>query len=190
MVKKIDNEKVLEMFKAGVPQKDIAQHFNVSCPAICKKLKRLLPAPESVLDKYNFTDQQKQFVIEKAKGKTNTQAALASYEAGSLQSAKVIGSNLMAKPEVQQSINELLDTVGLTRLYRVRRLKQHIDSALPDISLKGLDMSFKLDGSFSDKSAAAGVTIMATNFQVVLSPSEVEKYADNIDNIETIEIKK
>ena len=129
MVKKIDNEKVLEMFKAGVPQKDIAQHFNVSCPAICKKLKRLLPAPESVLDKYNFTDQQKQFVIEKAKGKTNTQAALASYEAGSLQSAKVIGSNLMAKPEVQQSINELLDPVGLTMLYRERRLKQHIDSA-------------------------------------------------------------
>lgn len=148
MVKKIDNEKMLQMFKEGIPQKDMALHFGCSCPAICKKLKRLLPAPESVLDKYNFTEQQKQFVIEKAKGKNNTQAALTSYETGSMQAAKVIGSNLMQKPEIQQSIAELMDGCGLTRQYRIRRLKQHVDSALPDISLKGLDMSFKLDNSY------------------------------------------
>ncbi|MCX5811095.1 MAG: terminase small subunit [Proteobacteria bacterium] len=181
MVKKIDNDKMLEMFKQGIPQKDIASHFNASCPAICKKLKRLLPQPENILDKYNFTEQQQQFVIEKAKGKNNTQAALSSYETGSMQAAKVIGSNLMQKPEIQQSIAELMDGCGLTRQYRIRRLKQHVDSALPDISLKGLDMSFKLDNSYPpQRNVNLNVDIVPT------SPVDIQvlfgEKKENVDN--------
>jgi hypothetical protein len=109
----------------------------------------LLPQPVEVLDKYDLTDQQKHFVIEKAKGKTNTQAALASYEVTSMQSAKVIGSQLMGKPEIEMAINELMAEAGLTKRYRLRKVRQHIDHPDPNVSLKGLDMSFKLDGSYA-----------------------------------------
>ena len=147
-MKRIDDTVLLTMFKEGKMQKDIAAHFGVSSVAVCKRLKRLLPAPESVLDKSNLTEKEKTFCIEKAKGKTNTQAALASYEAGSMQSAKVMGSQLMDKPEIQQTIAELMDNCGLTRNYRIKRLKQHVDHVDPQASLRALDMSFKLDNSY------------------------------------------
>ena len=117
--------------------------------AVCKRIKRLLPKPQQVLDKYNLTDQQKRFVIEKVRGKTNTQAVLASYEVNSLQSAKVIGSQLMDKLEVKMAIGELMDYHGMGRSYRIGRLKDHIDNQDPVVSLKALDLSWRLDGSYA-----------------------------------------
>lgn len=148
------------MIKQGIPQKDIAKHFGVSCPAICKRLKRLSPQPEVILDKHNLTDKEKAFVIEKTKGKTNTQAVLSSYEVSSMESAKVIGSQLMAKPEVKMAIDELMEQHGLTRSYRVQRIKHHVDHADPNVSLKALDMTFKLDGSYApERHAVANFSI-------------------------------
>lgn len=82
-MQKIDTTLLLKMIKEGKSQKECAEFFKVSCPAICKRLKRLLPPPEVTLDKHNLTDKEKAFVIEKAKGKTNTQAVLSSYEVSS-----------------------------------------------------------------------------------------------------------
>ncbi len=148
-VKKIDDDELLEMYHKGIMQKDIAVHFKVSPVAICNRLKRLLPQPETVLDNYNLTEKERSFVIEKAQGRSNTQAVLASqYEAGSLQSAKVLGSQLMDKPEVRQAIDELMEIHGLGRSYRIQRLKHHVDHRDPNVSLKALDMSFKLDNSY------------------------------------------
>jgi hypothetical protein len=143
--KKIDDNLLLEMLKQGKLQKEIAEHFGVTPVAICKRLQKLLPPPESILIKHDLTDQQKRFCIEKAKGKTNTQAVLSSYEVGSMQSAKVIGSNLMDKSNVRQAIDELMEIHGLSRSYRIQRLKQHVDNPIDaNVSLKALDMSFKL----------------------------------------------
>lgn len=144
--RKIDDNQLLEMFREGKIQKEIAKYFNCSPVAVSKRLKRLLPDP---LVNHSLTEQQKRFVIEKGKGKSNTQAALAAYECGSLQSAKVIGSQLMSDPEINTAIQELMDSEGLTRRYRVRRLRHHVDNRDPNVSLKGLDMSFKLDGSYA-----------------------------------------
>lgn len=131
-------------------QKEIAAFFCVSPVAICKRLKRLLPQPAQVLDKYNLTNQQKQFVIEKAKGKTNTQAVMASYEVTSMQSAKVIGSQLMHKPKIPMAINDLGEQlkIYMPQNYRVRKLRSHADNPDPVVSLKALDLSWKLDGSY------------------------------------------
>lgn len=149
MRKKIDDTLLLEMSNQGKQQKEIARIMGVSCPAICKRLKRLLsPTPDSVLEKYNLTGQQSQFVIEKAKGKTNTQAALESYEVSSRKSAKVIGSQLMAEPVIQMALNELMDTY-LPQHYRIRKLRSHADHTDPMVSLKALDLSWKLDGSYA-----------------------------------------
>jgi len=148
MRRKIDDIVLLEMLKQGKLQKEIAEHFGVSPVAICKRLKRLLPQPESVLDKYSLTDQQKQFVIEKAKGKTNIQAVMASYEVSSRVSAKVIGSQLMNMPKVKMSLSELHE-IHLPQDYKIMRLRTHADNVDPMVSLKALDLSWKLDGSYA-----------------------------------------
>lgn len=149
MRKKINDALLLEMLNQGKQQKEIAAYFKVSPVAVCKRVKRLLsPTPESVLDKYDLTDQQKAFVVEKAKGKTNTQAALQTYEVSSRKSAKVIGSQLMAEPVVRMALNELMETY-LPQHYRIRKLRSHADHADPVVSLKALDLSWRLDGSFA-----------------------------------------
>jgi predicted transcriptional regulator len=142
--KVIDDDKLMEMVHKGIPQKDIARELGVSAPAICKRLKKLIPAPD--LSKYGLTARQINFVKAKASGKTNTQAVLDSYETGSMESAKSIGTKLMDSPEVNLAIKELMDYHGLTRSHRISRLKQHIDNRDPNVSLRGLDLSFRLDG--------------------------------------------
>lgn len=147
--KLIDDSKLLEMHREGKPQKEMAAFFNVSPVAVSKRLKRLLPQPGTILDKYDLTERERAFVIQKAKGKSNTQAALESCDATSRESAKAIGSTLANKPEVKQAIDEVMENCGLTRTYRVIKLKNHVDNRDPGISLKALDMSFKLDGSYA-----------------------------------------
>jgi len=152
--RKIDDTLLLEMLNEGKQQKEIAAWFKVSPAAVCKRIKRLLsPTPESILDKYNLTDQQKMFVVEKAKGRSNTEAALESYEASSRKSAKVIGSQLMAEPEIKMALNELMDTY-LPQHYRIRKLRSHADNPDPTVSLKALDLSWKLDGSYAPEKHA------------------------------------
>jgi hypothetical protein len=93
-MRKTHDEEILKMLKAGKTQKEIAAHFGVSPPAICKRLKRLVPPPKS-LEK--LTQKEQKFAIERAKGKTQTQAALASHDCASLASAKSLGSQFKFK---------------------------------------------------------------------------------------------
>ncbi|MEW6214911.1 MAG: terminase small subunit [Nitrospirota bacterium] len=145
--RKTDDEVILRMLKEGKTQKQIAGHFGVSPTAVHKRVRRLCLPEMPHFDK--LTDKEKRFVIEKARGKTATQAVLDSYEVTSRESAKVMGSQLMAKPEIQMSMEELMAYCGANKLYRIRRLKQIIDSADLNLVHKGLDMSFKLDGSYA-----------------------------------------
>lgn len=149
-VRLIDDDKLLEMYRAGKLQREIAEYFKVSPVAVSKRLKRLLPKPETILDKYGLTDKERSFVIEKAKGKSSTQSALESYDARSRDTAKVIGSQLMDNPKVRMAIDELMDAHGLTRSYRIGKLKNHVDNRDPNISLKALDQSWKIDGTYID----------------------------------------
>lgn len=145
-MQKIDTNLLLKMIKEGKSQKECAKHFGVSPVAVCKRLKRLVPPPKSL---ENLTEKEKKFAIEVAKGKTATQAALSSFDVSSMNSAKVMGSQLMDKPEIKMAINELLDYHGLTKSYRVQKIKGHVDHNDPNVSLKALDMSFKLDGTYA-----------------------------------------
>jgi hypothetical protein len=80
-----------------------------------------------------------------------------SYDVTSRESAKSLSSQLMAKPEIQMSITELMDYCGIDKPYRVRRLKNIIDCRDLNIAHKGLDMSFKLDGSYAAEKHLHGV---------------------------------
>ena len=148
--RKIDDNLLLQLFreekdKKGI-QKKLAEHFNVSPVAIHKRLKRILPKPQS-LEK--LTDKEQKFVVAVASGKSRTQAAMDSFDVSTRASAKAMQNALMQKDDVRIAINELLEIYGLTRGYRINKLKTHIDHVDPGISLKGLDMSFKLDGLYA-----------------------------------------
>jgi len=148
MTRKLIDDELLSLYKRGMLQKDIAKHFNVSPVAVCKRLKRLLPAPEAILSKHNLTEKERGFVIAKVNGKSNVQAVMNAYDVTSKESAKAMGTKLMDKPEIRQAIEELMETSGLSRSYRVQKLKEHVDNRDPGVSLRALDMSFRLDASY------------------------------------------
>ncbi|OPY71010.1 MAG: Terminase small subunit [Syntrophorhabdaceae bacterium PtaU1.Bin034] len=146
--KKIDDTVLLRLYQdEGKSQKEIAAFFGCTPPPVCRRLKKLLPkrTPEAF---EKLTDKEKQFCVAMAEGKNQTDAALEAYDTESRKSAKVIGSNLMARPEIQSTISELMDIHGLTRDYRIKKLKKHVDDTDANISLRALDICNKLDNSY------------------------------------------
>ncbi|MCX5806592.1 MAG: terminase small subunit [Proteobacteria bacterium] len=146
-MQRVNDDELLKMLDDKIPQKDIAKHFGVSNGWITKR-KQLLQTPEPE----NFsklTEQQRCFVIEKVKGRSNVDAAFTAYNATSRDSARNIASDLMQKDEINLSIRELMENHGLTRIYRIKRLKQHVDNKSPDISLKALHQSWQLGGDYA-----------------------------------------
>ncbi len=173
MARKTDDSIILQMLEAGESQKAIAAHFNVSPAAICKRVKKINAVLRVGKSLESLTEKEQKFALSVAEGKTQTQAALDSHECSSLDSAKSIGYQLMQKPDIQTAVAELMQEEGLTRRYRVQRLKGHIDHPDPNVSLKGLDQSWKLDGAYTEKH----VHVHAT-------------YADMLGNLEDINAKK
>lgn len=147
-MRKTNDDTILKMLKEGKTQKEIAEHFSVSPAAICKRVKKLLPEPES-LDQ--LTDKEQAFAVGISKGLTQTDAALKAFDVGSRASAKSLGCQLMTKPDIQISVRDLMQQQGLTRTYRVRKLKQHVDNRDPNVSLKALDQSWKIDGAYTEQ---------------------------------------
>ncbi len=145
-MRKTDDTIILKLLKEGRTQKEIAKYFNVSPAAICKRLKRIKPLPESF---ENLTDKEREFALQVSEGKSQTEAALLSYDCTSRDSAKSLGCSLMKKPDIQIAISELLQESGLTRRYRIYKLGEHVDNVDPGVSLKALDQSWKLDGSYA-----------------------------------------
>jgi hypothetical protein len=62
-----------------------------------------------------------------------------------------MGWQLMQKGDIQTAVAELMQEEGLTRRYRVQKLRTHIDHPDPNVSLKGLDQAWKLDGAYVEK---------------------------------------
>jgi predicted transcriptional regulator len=144
----IDDDKLLEMMNDGRTQKEAAVFFGVSEAAVSKRLKRLTPLPKSLED---LSDKERKFALEFAGGKSQTQAAFDSFEVSNRASAKALGNQLMKKPSVNAAIADLMDYHGMDRSYRVAKLKQHVDNVDPGISLKALDQSWKIDGTYQDE---------------------------------------
>jgi transposase len=152
--RKVDDNIVLQLLREGKNQKQIADHFKVSPVAIHKRLKKILPKPQS-LEK--LTPKEQKFVVAVAEGKSRTQAVMDSFDVSNRASAKAMQNVLMQKDDVKIAIVELMDIFGLTRGYRINKLKSHIDHVDPGTSLKGLDMSFKLDGSYAAEKHVVGI---------------------------------
>ncbi|MCX6224489.1 MAG: hypothetical protein NTV01_07015 [Bacteroidia bacterium] len=147
-IRKIDDDTLQRMLSEGKSQTEAAKFFNVSDAAISKRVKKWNP-PEEPESFNNLTDKEKKFVLAKVKGKSNTAAALDSYDCGSIGSAQTIGQRLGADPDINRAITDLMHESGIGRRVRIKRLADLVNARDLGIAGKGLDMSFKLDGSYA-----------------------------------------
>lgn len=145
-MRKTDDKVILSMLNGGKQQKEIAEHFGVSPAAICKRVKRVLPKPETF---EGLTAKEQRYVLERVRGATKTNAALAAFDCSSRESAKALGIELSKKSDIEIAMNEMLQMEGLTRRYRTRKLKEHVDNPDPNVSLKALDQTHKIDGAYA-----------------------------------------
>lgn len=151
-MRRIDDTRMVELLNSGMLQKDIAKEMGFTPAGICKRIRKLFPERFQVPESFqNLTEKEQVFAVAKAKGATNIDAAMGAFDCSTRDSAKSFGCELMKRPEIQQSITDLMNTVGLTRLYRVKKLRQHVDHLDPNVSLKALDQSWKLGGDYQEK---------------------------------------
>jgi len=104
-----------------------------------------MPDQKSV-NKPKLTPKQAKFVRGIAQGKTNTDSALEAYDTDDYNVAKVIASENLTKPNVQQAIEIARVKLNITP----ERALKPIDDALndPDLEmrLKGSDRALKIMG--------------------------------------------
>ena len=146
-MRKIIDTELLELLDQGMSQKEAAQHFNCSEPAISRRLKKIRPRVPQALEK--LTKKQKNFALALAEGQSKTQAATIAYDVSTIDSARTIGKTLSADSDIQTAVSEILQRNGLTKQYRVNRLRELVDSLDPSVVLRALEITFKLDGSYS-----------------------------------------
>lgn len=158
---KIDNDKLTELFKQGKSYREIGKELGVSAAAVCKRVHRLglIELPESV---NSLTDKERKFCLAVASGQSRTNAVMQAYDVTSRESAKALQNTLMKNPEIQTAIADLMELHGLSRSYRIKRLKQHVDNRDPHVSLKALDQSWKLDGYKPEVDVQPQVEIVIT----------------------------
>ncbi|MFZ4439422.1 MAG: hypothetical protein ACOYOS_13415 [Syntrophales bacterium] len=147
MTKKIDDAVAQQMRKDGKQQREIADHFNVSESAMSQWSKRQQKSelPESFKA---LTAGEQKFVLAKVSGKSSAAAAMDSFECGSYDSGKTIGSRLNGDPDVQRAIHDLLHEEGIGRRYRVQRLKAVINSSDLGLCAKGVEIANKMVGDY------------------------------------------
>jgi hypothetical protein len=97
----------------------------------------------------NVLKKQKNFTLALAEGQSKTRAAALAYDTTTIDSARTIGKRLSIDSDIQTAVSEILQRNGLTKQYRVNRLRELVDSLDSNIALRAIDMTFKLDGSYS-----------------------------------------
>jgi len=181
---------MLQMRREGQTLEQIGSYFGGSKQAVAQKLDRLLPpSPYKKL-----TRKQKKFAKAMAQGETATDAALISHNCDSRESAKAMGYQLAHRDDIKLAVAEIMQAHGLSKTHRVKRLKDHVDNQDPSISLKGLDQSWRLDGSYQDRLEVQAVpydalTEHAEEVKKKLAALGVKVIEDDIIDIESTETK-
>jgi len=147
-MKKINHDELQEMLKGGRTQSDCARHFQVSEAAICKAVKRMR-ANEIPASMEKLTEKERAFVLNLAEGKSKTESALVAYDCTSRETAKVLGYRMAKDPDVAAALTDIMSQEGISRRRRIQRLRDLIESKDLTAVSKGLDMSWKLDGSYA-----------------------------------------
>ncbi len=151
--RKIDNEVLRQMLSEDKTQRECATFFDVSDAAISKVVKRWqsdklageMPESFKVL-----SPMKQRFVLSVGpEQKSRTAAAMDAFNPGSLASAKAMGQRTMSEPDIRIALADLMAQCGLTRRSRIHRLSDIVNAKDLAIASRGLDLSFKLDGSYA-----------------------------------------
>ncbi len=68
------------------------------------------------------------------------------YDVSSRESAKALQNTLMDNPKITTALDDLMEQKGIGKTFRIEKLGEHMKSPDPVVSLKALDMGFKLSG--------------------------------------------
>jgi hypothetical protein len=147
---KIHYEELQTMLNNGQSQAECSRHFQVSEAAISKAVKRLKSA-EIPASMEKLSTKGRTFVLNLAEGKNATEAALVSYDCKNRDVARTIGCRMAKEPDIELALADLLAQEGLPKRQRIRHLKRLIESNDLSAVSRGLETSFKLDGSFVEK---------------------------------------
>jgi hypothetical protein len=167
------NQRILQLRREGKSIRQIGKEVDLSGPRVHKILKRMLPRPESM---ERLTKKEQNFVLAVIEGKTPTNAVLESHDVNSRESAKALQKTLLKKDDIKLAISEYLQIYGLTKGYRVKKLKSHVDNRDPIISLRALDQSWRLDSY-----PASNVNIVSVN----ITPVDLSRYLNKGPKTET-----
>lgn len=112
---------------------------------------------KTILEK--LTPRERKFVIEFVKGLSATEAARLSFKIGANsdnptqkqknETAAVLGHNVKNRPKVADAIEKLMDEFGLSDIDRIVRLAELVHGSDANVSVKALDQSWKLTGSYA-----------------------------------------
>ena len=163
-MKKINYDELQEMLKGGQSQADCARHFQVSEVAVCKAVKRL-KAAEMPASMERLTKKERVFVLNLADGKNATESAFVAYDCASRDVAKTMGCRMAKDPDVEKALSDIMAQEAIPRRRRVQRLRDLIESKDLSAVSRGLDMSWKLDGSYSEKNISPIIDIRALVLQ-------------------------
>ena len=146
----VETDTLLALADQGLGVREIARQTGISPAAVSKRLQRLRQSepPESFS---RLTPKQQRFVEELAAGKTQTDAAMIAFDCTSRTSAKALGCTLMKEEEINISLADLMASEGIPRRKRVQRLAQFIEGKDTAAAVRSLELSFKLDGSMTER---------------------------------------
>jgi predicted transcriptional regulator len=185
-MKRIDDNEMNQMLENGMMQRDIARHFGVTEQAVSKRLKQLkaYQEPESFS---KLTQKQKMFVLAKAEGKNNTDAAMAAFECKDRASGKALGHKHMKDPDVAVAIQDLLHQEGVGRRKRVQRLKDMI--LCPDLTVvgRGLEMANRMAGEYTEKHEFAINEAHILKLILALEGDPIQEREAIDDDVKTLE---
>ena len=167
-------EQLQSLLAQGLSQKEAADCLGVSPAAVSKRMKRLPPPSLSKL-----TPKEKKFVEGRAKGLSQTGAALQAYDVVSRESAKTLGHTLSKTPEVAAALSDLMEYHGIGRSRRVQKLAEIIESPDQTISLQGLKLSFSIDGTTKERQEQQKQTIALVDLTpFLMRPKEIVTTSD------------
>lgn len=96
--------------------------------------------------KPKLTPKQAKFVRGIAEGKTNTDSALEAYDTDSYETAAVIATENLKKPNVQQAVELARVKLGITPERALKPIDDALNSDDLEMRLKGSDRALKIMG--------------------------------------------
>lgn len=168
-MKKINDVELLKLVESGTTRKEIADRFECSQVAVSKRLAKLRPDSIEPLKIDSLTPKEKVFVTTIVSGETQTNSALKAYDVTTRDSAKALGSTLMSNKNIKEAIAEIREReIPLNHL--VERLKDHVDSVDPTVSIRAIDMGLKLHDAYPVEKR------MNLNIEVDIHPVDLSDY--------------